>query len=156
MIQESMWIWTSPIYWQKLTTLEGKYCHRKIADHEDEEGYREFWYLWKSVRIIWIRFLPHRDGHSAFQSTLQVLEALLFPWASCRILIPLKSNCKSLINYDHVSKIVLFTWHAWCALAYLVMIDRKPFFLFSLCLFFSLIPFNISQTTCFWRLHADQ
>ena len=96
-------------------------------------------FVWKLMRIIWIRFLPHRDGHSAFQLTLQVLEAPLFPWASCRILIPLKSNCKSLMNYDLVSKIV-----CPCALAYLVMIDGKRFFLYLSV--FSSIPFNISQT----------
>ena len=118
------------------------------ASKEEEEYKNPVFCVWKSMRIIWIRFLPLRDGHSAFQLTLQVLEAPLFPWASCRILIPLKSNCKSLMNYDLVSKIV-----CPCALAYLVMIDGKRFFLY-LSVFFS-IPFNISPTICFWQFYAD-
>ena len=90
------------------------------------------------MRIIWIRFLPHRDGHSAFQLTLQVLEAPLFPWASCRILIPLKSNCKSFMNYDLVSKIVrpcaIHLTHMMC-LSIFGNDWWKTFFLISLCFF---------------------
>ena len=92
------------------------------------------------MRIIWIRFLPLPDGHSAFQLTLQVLEAPLFPWASCRILIPLKSNCKSLMNYDLVSKIVC---HCAIHLTHMMCLSIfgndwwKTLFLISLCFFFN-------------------
>ena len=101
---------------------------------------RKLWFLWKSVIVIWIRFLPHQDAHLAFQLTLQVLEALLFPSASCRILIPLKSNCKSSMNYDLVPKIgcpcAIHLTRITC-LIYLVMIDRKPLFLLFVCFFFN-------------------
>ena len=52
-----------------------------------------------------------------------------------------------MILYPKLCAIVLFTWHTWCALAYLVMIDGKRFFLYLSV--FSSIPFNISQTICF-------
>ena len=126
------------------------------ASKEEEEYKNPVFCVWKSMRIIWIRFLPHRDGHSAFQLTLQVLEAPLFPWASCRILIPLKSNCKSLMNYDLVSKIVC---HCAIHLTHMMCLSIfgndwwKTLFLISLC-FFS-IPFNISPTICFWQFYAD-
>ena len=99
------------------------------------------------MRIIWIRFLPHRDGHSAFQLTLQVLEAPLFPWASCRILIPLKSNCKSLMNYDLVSKIVC---HCAIHLTHMMCLSIfgndwwKTLFLISLC-FFQFLSISLQQ-----------
>ena len=113
------------------------------------------------MRIIWIRFLPLPDGHSAFQLTLQVLEAPLFPWASCRILIPLKSNCRSLMNYDLVSKIVC---HCAIHLTHMMCLSIfgndwwKTFFLISLCFFFNSFQYlsnNMFLTILRWLIKEN-
>ena len=128
------------------------------ASKEEEEYKNPVFFVWKSMRIIWIRFLPLPDGHSAFQLTLQVLEAPLFPWASCRILIPLKSNCKSLMNYDLVSKIVC---HCAIHLTHMMCLSIfgndwwKTLFLISLCFFFNSFQYlsnNMFLTISRWLL----
>ena len=49
-----------------------------------------------------------------------------------------------MILYPKLCAIVLFTWHTWCALAYLVMIDGKRFFLY-LSVFFQFLSISLQQ-----------
>ena len=97
-------------------------------------------FLWKFVRIIWIRFYHVKTPTQLFNQLFRFWRC----FSSLGHLVGFWSLSSQTANrwwimilYPKLCALVLFTWHAWCALAYLVMIDRKPFFLLSVCFFFN-------------------